>query len=540
MERIRSGSDRPFHLLPSCESAAQSVSCSMHRFALLILILFQLSCVGTQNVLTRQIAHLTILHWNDFHAQNIPWTVRGDDGAAPSPHLVGGAAALLGMINLYRDGRNDVAVFNAGDDFQGTPISSFTSGRSQVTLMNLIAPTAVTLGNHEFDYGADSIKSVFATTTFPVVVSNLVRIDNERPFALPYEVKVCGGVRLGIVGALPPDLSLLTFAKNIAGYRIRDIDSSLNLYIPILKRDQHVDLIILLSHMGVDQDTALALRRGDIDVIVGGHTHTALFHPIRKNRTVIVQAGSKGQYLGKLDLMVDLAVDSIVSYNGSLIETSSGSVRPDSAAAALVAGYEAVVESRLGETIGTLRTDWERQTGKRVEMNLGNFECDVTRDAAATDIAFQNVGGMRRDLPAGPIRVRDIWEINPFGNTIVTFSVRGDSLRKMLEWQAGISPREFAQVSGVAYVYDSSLPKGSTLVSASVSGRAIVDSASYSVATNNYIGSHLHDFFGISASSIILHETGMIDRDVIIAYVRKKGTISSAVEGRIVDRAAAK
>lgn len=170
-------------------------------------------------------------------------------------------------------------------------------------------------------------------------------------------------------------------------------------------------------------------------------------------------------------------------------------------------------------------------------MNLGNFECDVTRAAAGADVAFQNVGGMRKDLAAGPITVKDIWEINPFGNTIVTFSVRGDTLRKMVAWQADIAAREFAQVSGVRYVYDSSLPKGSTLVSVEVGGKAVVDSAVYTVATNNYIGSHLRNFFGISDSSVALRETGLIDRDVIIAYIRKNGTISSAVEGRIIDRA---
>lgn len=509
----------------------------MHRLLTFALLLAALGCAGPRGLEAPVLpAHLTILHWNDFHAQNVPWTTRAPGGE--SSYTVGGAAALLGTINRYRAGRSDVAVFNAGDDFQGTPISSFTAGRSQVELMNRIAPTAVTLGNHEFDYGTDSIKSVFATTTFPVVVSNLVTIPDGRPFALPYEVRQCGAVRVGIVGALPPDLATLTFAKNFDGYRIRDIDSSLDLYIPALRKEHRVDLVVLLSHMGLDQDTMLAARRSDIDVIVGGHTHTALPRPIRKNRTVIVQAGSKGQYVGKLDLTVDLAGDSILTSDGSLIETVAGHVPVDSAAAAQVAAYEAVVEARLGEVIGTLTTDWDRQIGKRVEMNLGNFECDVTRAAAGADVAFQNVGGMRKDLPAGPIKVRDIWEINPFGNTVVTFTVRGDTLRRMVEWQAGIRARDFAQVSGIRYVYDSGNPAGSQLVSLSVNGREVLDTARYTVATNNYIGSHLHDFFGINERSVTVRDTGMVDRDVVIAYIRNTRNISSTVEGRIVDRAA--
>ncbi len=105
---------------------------------------------------------LTILHWNDFHAQNTPWVVR-PQGGAPA-ETVGGAATLFGMVRDIRAGRSDVAVFDAGDCFQGSPISSMTSGKSQVEILNHVSPTAVTLGNHEFDYGADSLKAAFATS----------------------------------------------------------------------------------------------------------------------------------------------------------------------------------------------------------------------------------------------------------------------------------------------------------------------------------------------------------------------------------------
>ncbi len=486
-------------------------------------------------------AKLTILHWNDFHAQNVPIKItRKTAIGSDTTYMAGGTATFLGYVNQIRNNRKDVALFNAGDDFQGTPISTFTYGKSQAVLMNMIKPDAITLGNHEFDYGIDSLKSAYASTSFPIVLSNLVNTATGRTFGLPYEIKQFGDVKVGILGATPPDLELLTFRENIEGYRIRDIDSSLNIYIPEMKERHHPDIIVLISHMGLDRDTLLAMRRNDIDVIVGGHTHTPLFSPIKMNRTVIVQAGSKGQYLGKLDLVVDLSGDSVFAYNGELIETVTGAVTPDSAAAVKVAEYESIVDERLGEVIGTLTEKWDRQIGKRVESNIGNFESDVTRYATGTDIGFQNVGGIRKDLDAGPIKVRDIWEINPFGNTLVTFSVRGDVLRTMIEFQAGIQPREFAQVSGVNYVYDSSKPKGSQLVSLTVTGKPVTDSQMYSISTNNYIGSHLKDFFGISDASVKIKETGMVDRDVIIEYIRKNPIITSKVEGRIVDIAKSK
>lgn len=503
---------------------------------IILISLLGVCCAGPDTITDKNAARLTILHWNDFHAQNVPMKIkRTDKAGTDSTYLVGGTATLLGYINQIRNGRSDVTVFNAGDDFQGTPISTFTSGRSQAVLMNLISPSAVTLGNHEFDYGIDSLKSVFASTSYPIVLSNLVNIKTGLTFALPYEIKQFGDVKVGILGATPSDLELLTFRKNIEGYRIRDIDSSLNLYISEMKKQHHPDIIVLISHMGVDQDTLLATRRRDIDVIVGGHTHTPLLRPIKKNRTIVVQAGSKGQYLGKLDLVIDRSGDSVFAYTGELIEMVCKSITPDSIAAAKVAEYEAIVDERLGEVIGTLTTRWDRQIGYRVESNIGNFECDVTRTATKTDVAFQNVGGIRKDLDAGPIKVRDIWEINPFGNTFVTFSVRGEVLKQMIEWQAGIQPREFTQVSGVDYVYDSSKPKGSQLVSVTVNGVPVADTVLYSISTNNYIGSHLKDFFGIEESAVRITETGIVDRDAIIEYIRKNPVISSWIEGRIVD-----
>ena len=500
---------------------------------LLIVILF-IDVYSQQ--LHHETAHLTILHWNDFHAQNFPFQMTEQTNSKQTlSYAVGGTAALLGYIKHVRTANDNVALFNAGDDFQGTPISTLTSGRSQIELMNLIAPDAVTLGNHEFDYGMDSLIANLARANYPIVCANVVNTATNSTLGIPFLTKTFGKVRVGIVGVTPPDLELLTLKNNLNGYRVRDVDSSLNISIGVLKTKNHPNLTILLSHMGFDQDTLLAARRNDIDIIVGGHSHTALFIPIKKNRTIIVQAGYRGQYLGKLDLTIDLEGDSVLSYAGELIETKVNNVTPDPVAEKKVEEYESVVNEKFGEVIGTLVTPWDRQAGKKVEINVGNFECDVMRAVAKTDIAFHNVGGIRKDLDAGPIKVRDIWEMNPFGNMLVTFSVRGDTLRKMMEWQAAIRPREFAQVSGLQYTYNSSEPFGKNLLSLNVNGQPCVDTVWYSLCTNNYIGSHLYDFFGIDEKSVNILDTGLIDRDVIIDYIIQKKTISSVVEGRIVD-----
>jgi len=499
-------------------------------------VVLLLGCSGSYLQKHSSTATLTILHWNDFHAQNVPMKVsrKTADGTDTS-YYVGGTAALLGYIDSLKRGRTDVVVLNAGDDFQGTPISSITYGRSQIELMNIISPDAVTLGNHEFDYGIDSLRTNIARARFPIVCANVYDSTATTTLLPAYVVLSINEVKVGVIGLTPPDLEILTIRQNLRGLGLIDVDRAVEAAVRELRNEHQPDLIVVVSHMGFDNDTLLAARRNDIDVIVGGHSHTVLSQPVKKNRTIVVQAGSRGQYLGKLDLVVNLSGDSVARYSGKLIETRIDAVTPNPIAAAKVQELEAMVDATLNEVIGTLLTPWDRKAGRKEESNLGNWQCDVMREATKTDIAFLNSAGIRKNLDAGPITVRDIWEINPFGNTFVTFTVRGDTLRKMMEWQAGVQAREFLQASGLNYVYDSSQPKGQRLLSLEVNGRPLVDTALYSLSTNNYVASHVPEFFGIDQRSVDLTDTGLIDRDVFVAYIRKHKVISSSVEGRIVD-----
>lgn len=512
----------------------KSFSIVSRTFLTALFILTDCSSVYVSNEASS--ASLTILHWNDFHAQNVPMKIsRKTASGTDTSYFVGGTATLLGYIDSLKRGRTDVAILNAGDDFQGTPISSITYGRSQIELMNIISPDAVTLGNHEFDYGIDSLRVNIARAQFPIVCANIFDSTTSTTLVPPYSVLSINEVKLGIIGLTPPDLEILTIKQNLRGLRLIDVDRAIEAAVQELRNEHQPDLIVVVSHMGLDKDTLLAGRRNDIDIIVGGHSHTILSQPVKKNRTIVVQAGSRGQYLGKLDLVVDLRGDSVVRYYGELIETRIDAVTPNPIAAARVQELEATVDATLSEVIGTLLTPWDRRAGRKEESNLGNWECDVVREAANTDIAFLNSAGIRKNLDAGPITVRDIWEINPFGNSLVTFMVRGDTLRKMIEWQAGIRSREFLQVSGLRYVYDSSKPKGHQLISLEVNGKSVIDTAQYTIATNNYVASHIAEFFGIAQNAVNLSDTGSIDRDVFIAHIRNHKVISSTVEGRIVD-----
>ncbi len=496
-------------------------------------VLFQ-GCAQQELQQYRESAHLRILHWNDFHAHNIPFEVTATDSATGKKfaYKVGGSGNFLGYLKQFGKGRSDVAVLNAGDNFQGTPISSLTFGRSQIELMNITNPDAMALGNHEFDYGLQHLRDDMFTANFPILAANLFDSTTGKTFAAPSLVKQFDKVRVGFIGLLPPDLPILTMKGNLVKTGMLDIDSVVSTQIKSLRGDDKVDLVVIISHMGVEQDTMLASRHTDIDVIVGGHTHMALFRPIKKNRTIVVQAGLWGRYIGKLDLIIDLEGDSVLNYSGELIETKLGMYGIDSVAEAKALALEAVVATELNEVIGTLAAEWKRSFTK--ESNIGNWEADVMREFGRADIALVNSGSLRKNMSPGPITQRDMWEMNPFSNTVVRFSIPGRNLMQVLEWQAA-KKGELMQVSGLRYTYDSNKAFGSKVLEATVGGKSIEPDRSYSIITNNYVSGHLRELLGLDDPSIVLTDLSVVDRDVMIDFVRRQKIVSSKVEGRIVD-----
>ncbi|MBL0173662.1 MAG: bifunctional metallophosphatase/5'-nucleotidase [Ignavibacteria bacterium] len=476
---------------------------------------------------------LTFLHYNDFHSQNLPTSIsKTDSTGAKISVSVGGSAVLKATIDRERALHPGAILLHAGDDFQGTPVSSVTKGASQIELLELIQPDVMTLGNHEFDYGAANLRRLLPLVTFPVVSANLWDKTTGAPFVPRYRMLEREGLRIGVIGLAPMELKTLSLRENVKDLDVLDAAMVVRQTAAELRKNFGAEVIVVLSHMGVENDTALARGVPGIDAIVGGHSHTPLFKPIRINDTWVAQAGAKGRWLGRLQLTYDRMKKMVVSGYGTLIETVGRNVTPDPVVAARVRELEAKVDSGFAEVIGTLENDWTRSNGPR-ESNIGNWQADALRAHAQTDIGLQNSGGIRKDLAAGPVTLRDMWEISPFGNEVVVFSVSGAQLLTMFELQ-GAKEREFCQVSGVSYSYDRTQPAG-TALTLRVDGKPVEPSRMYRVATNSFVGGHLHDFFNLPEADIPVTALmpAVSDRDVFIEAVRAQKRVRSAVEGRI-------
>lgn len=486
--------------------------------------------VSISTLLFGQQSSITILHWNDFHSQNLPFQVKAKNRETntDTTFFVGGSATFSSYIKYYKSKSNNVLLLNAGDDFQGSPISTITKGKSQIELMNLVSPDAMQLGNHEFDYGREQLSSYFASTTFPVLSANVLDGNTKKTFAKPYEIKQIGNVKIGIIGLMTTELQSLSIPDNVKNLEVQKLSETVNALIPELKKE-NVDIIIALTHAGVDQDSILALHSPDLDLIVGGHSHTPLFRPKRVNGIMITQAGSRGRWLGKIELTVDTEKDTIIKSYAELIECRTADIRPDSIVAAKVQELENLAAAELNEIIGELHTDWKRDS--KNESNIGNWITDALRNYAKTDIAFQNSGGIRKELLAGKILVRDLWEISPFGNTLVTFSVDGATLRNMVQTQLSMND-DFCQISGMKIVYK--VQNGKRVLYNLIVNKIVVsDKQKYSIVTNNYVAAQSKKYFGIELPPTSVVQLNITDRDVLIESVKKQKTITSNIEGRI-------
>ncbi len=476
---------------------------------------------------------LMVLHTNDQHAQFAPapatWIQKD-----PKPGI-GGMVALKAQIDKARAGGKATLLLDAGDFMTGTPIAKLkvdgALGGGYVGMLNEMGYQALTIGNHEFDEGQENLQKLISLARYDVLSANLYK--NDHLFApKPYAIYETGGIRVGVIGITLSELFEMTAKKNLEGIKVLDPVQSAQKMVDEI--DGKTDLIILLTHTGVDVDRELAQKVRGIDIIVGGHSHTRLNKPILENGVIIVQADSKTRYLGRLT--VDVAHDVVAHYDYALVPCWADSVsQPDSLLAGRVKGYADQINADYGRSIGQLQLDWVRHS--QGESNIGNYIADVMRKAAGTDFAVINSGGIRKDLSTGPIKKLDIVEILPFSNTLVTFSCTGEELLKIARTNALAGAKSepgVLQVSGLQYQFRVS-PGGALEVSqVMVNGAPVDPKANYRGATIDFIlFGQAERYFGFMPKEKI-ENTNQLLSDVVLAAIEAEPVVASKIEGRMV------
>lgn len=484
---------------------------------LFIFFVLPVSCI--QSTAAR---NLTILYTNDLHAQYLP--------------LKSGKSRTGGMEALYetvlRERNAGTILLDAGDFQTGTLVSRLdengATGGGMVAMMNLLGVRASVPGNHEFDNGSKNLKRMEAVADFELLAANLTK-DGGLLLEKASTVVTAGGVRVGIIGLVSGKIEKLVFEEKRQGIRIEDPVPAARRCIRAL--DSNTDLIVLLTHQGFREDSLIALAVPEADVIVGGHSHTELRRPVRVNGVIIVQAGSRSQYLGRLDL--EVRNDSVASFKGRLVPVRSARRPSDRRMRDLVEDYTKRIEARYGTKIGRLKTAWTPARDR--ESNVGNFFADVIRERAASEIAVINSGGIRKGLGRGPLREMDLYEVCPFDNKLVRFSCSGRQVLQLICANATAAygrSRGILQVSGLRYKVTKDERGMIRILDASVNGEPVRPDRLYTVAAVDYLVPHnAREYLGFEPGSF--EQLDLLLTNTAVEYIRSHPVIRSRVEGRM-------
>ncbi len=544
------------------------------RFAIVALVMvFSLTMVfaeGAREALDAQ-KDVVILYTNDVHCgidENI------------------GYAGLYAYKNAMIEEGYDVSLIDAGDAIQGDVIGTVSRGEYLVDIMNAVGYDICVLGNHEFDYGMDRLAELIEKSNAYYLNETITYTgsgENLLGGTYPSVIGTFGYIRIGIIGVSTPE----TLTKSTPRYFMEDGEfvydfaSGEELYADVqdeidFLKDQGADYIILVTHLGVEEDSApnrsidLIANTNGVDVVIDAHSHTVMECEYVKNKdgedVILTQTGTKLANIGKLT----------ISKDGTFKTELISEYEKDPEFTAYIESIKAEYEDALNAVVA--HSDVELaiadETGARMVRNretaIGDLCADAYRYVSGADIAFVNGGGIRAAIHQGDISTANMISVHPYGNMLCMCEATGQQILDALELgsmntkavaaEGGNAVGEsggFLQVSGLKYTIDTSIPSGvkkdADGLFAGVEGErrvkdvyvlengewvALDPEKTYTLASHNYMLQDMGDGYTMFANNHFLLESIMLDNQVIITYITQGlgGTIGeeySAPQGRI-------
>ncbi len=494
-------------------------------FGLAILLIVASSPYAAESATTQ----LTVLHVNDYHGRVLPFVDNQIDPQKP----VGGAAYMAAMIKAERAQNPGGAILlAAGDMFQGSPVSNLFHGAPVIKVMNELRFDAMALGNHEFDWGMAALTRLRKQARFPFLSANIVdRHGHLLPGIRPYIILQRKHTKIAIIGLTTPETGYTTKPDNVRGLTFLSAGTVLPRLITTV-RQQGACIVIALSHMGFDADKVLASSVAGIDVIVGGHSHTEVPEPYKAaSGTIIVQAGAYGVYLGVLQLNIDASTGKVTGYtdrSGLKLVSAGSQDKADRQTALIVKTYSDLVKKPFAAMVGETTVDLV--AGRTSETNLGNLVADAMREDSGAQIAFENSGGIRANIPSGKITMEQLYNVLPFDNVIVSMNLAGARVKEVLE-QGGAGEFGLLQMSGINVTYDLSRPSGDRVTKAEINGKPLDPGKTYTVVTNDFLAAGGDKVTTLKQGENLKY--GDTLRDAVRRYLKTHSPVAPKVEGRI-------
>lgn len=548
----------------------------MKKFLSLLLALFMVfALVGCSSSSTGTVATVTkeenkaagkyagktiILHTNDMHGGFLDAT--DNDGGLE------GYAAVAAAKKHFEDWGATVILVDDGDYSQGSIYVSLNKGAAATDLMNQAGYDIVGLGNHEFDYGVESLKANHEGKNYKVLCSNV--FEGDKTLFDSEEIIKVGNLKVGFFGLETPETQTkvnpnyvqgLTFTEGQDLYDVAQKEADL------LKSE--ADLVICLAHLGVDEEstgqrsTDVYANTTGIDFIIDGHSHTMM--EAGENGEPIQSTGTKGQYVGVI--VIDNATKKIERNFLYGLNNIEADIAVLDAAQAYMKDIDAEYGSVFANTEVTL--DGEKSHVRAQETNLGDLVADAmiweTLKAGSIEVADENLvaitngGGIRATIKEGGVTMKDINTVLPFGNTLAVDYCTGAELLESLEASTYAVPETlggFPQVAGIEFTVDSTVafdageeypdstyckPNSIKRVTIqSINGKAFDENATYAIVTNNFCaaGGDTYYAFKKAYDAGRGFDTGMVLDEVVMDYITNAlgGKITAAQYGETKGR----
>jgi 5'-nucleotidase / UDP-sugar diphosphatase len=490
-----------------------------------LLFLFLLTPALAQQV------SLTILHTNDTHGFLLPFNYpsiasQGSDIAAlKTRRNIGGIARRATLAKRLKAeieaSGSTVWLVDAGDFSEGTPFSIEYNGEADIEAMNATGYNFSALGNHEFIYSLAHLKKLLGLFKYPALCANVTETATGLPLTQPSTTRQLGPLKIGIFGLVTGDVSDYSASKE--GLSVAsEIDAARRV---VSALQPGADIIIAISHAGDAKDLKIAEGLPDIDIIIGGHSHTRLetgqfvWHSDELkaeavNGTIIVQDHQRGAELGRLDLLFgkdESGAWHVKRYRERLLPITED-IPEDKTVAAIVDSYWKPIAAKYEQVIGKAEGDFSAHGD---DLAFYSLVADAVREALGVQFDLENIGSVRLPLVKGAITRADLVSLDPFKNTCVKFKISGRQLKDLLK-------NHRPAVSGLRY----RMERGE-VVHVTVGGNLVDDKHIYSGATNSF-------FADREMKDVKITDTGKRRFDILIDYVLAKKTIKPAYDGRRV------
>ncbi|WP_396640992.1 choice-of-anchor I family protein [Microbacterium sp.] len=522
------------------------------------------------DALAPETTDIQVLTINDFHGR-----LEANFGNGEA-----GAAVLAGAVDSFETANPNTLFVSAGDNIGASTFTSFIQQDNQ-TIDALVAAglDVSAVGNHEFDAGFDDLTDRvlprFGGGQFGLG-ANVYLKGTETPALQEYVVEDIDGVRVAFIGTVTPDTAGMVTPTGIADIEFGDQLEAANRVAADITEAEAADVIVLLTHDGAPTEDCTTIASGDsdyaalvngasveIDAIVSGHTHQSYVCEVPVEGVVgterpVIQAHQYGTTLGKLDISVDTESKELVSIAGSLVPLVGDDELPhypaDPTVQEIVDEASAAAEEAGAVEVGAISADIVRGgtppgDDRGVESTLGNLVADMYLWATSNDdyagepavIGLMNPGGLRADLlygEDGTMTYRDVANVQPFANTLVTMTLTGAQLMQVLEeqWQPVSSSRPKLHLGiseGFTYTYDAAAASGSRILSMSLNGSAVEPGDEVTIVTNSFLAAG-GDNFVTFAQGTERTDTGQVDLSASVAYFEEFETVDPAPLGRAV------